>query len=144
MYSKRTPPAGQPDGSRGFSLVEVLVSLLVLFILMLALMASAVLTMSSNVRDTVRDYGTTATQDVLNGLLSRRFDDPVLNPGTYTTSVQRRVGIKGGTSGASVYTYTTVYTITQPDPNFKCVQAVTTWIFNGQTNRNVATLVIKS
>ena len=119
--------------SQGYSLIEVLVSLLLMTIVLLALMESVVLYTQTNMRNMLRDEAVRLTQDTLYNLRSRGFNNvpSASSPGiTSTTQVVRNLR-------STHWRFDVTVTVTDVDPQMKSAVAVTTCCFN-PTAGNVA------
>ncbi len=98
------PDKGLPEGGKcregtvlssghddGFTIVEVLVSMVILLFVALAMMQTAMMTMESNARNVIRDEGVRLASEKLNELKTVAEDDLNAQDGvTETISVQIR------------------------------------------------------
>ncbi|MHC4890527.1 MAG: type IV pilus modification PilV family protein, partial [Planctomycetota bacterium] len=66
---------------RGFSLVEVMISFVILLFVFLALMQTALVSIDSNVRNILRDEAVNFAEERMSALRNTPFDDAVLNAG---------------------------------------------------------------
>jgi len=126
------------SGENGFSLIEVLISFLLVTMVMLALLEGVVLYSQVNMRNILRDEGVRATQDVLNELRSRDFNR--VTAGTSTLTVRKALR-----SGSWDYTVTLVVTdspAAPEPPTTKSIQATTRWEFQGKTYTHAANAMI--
>lgn len=62
-------------GSRGFSIVELMIAMVILLFVALAMMQTALVTIESNARNVIRDEGTRLASDRLNELRYVDADD---------------------------------------------------------------------
>jgi prepilin-type N-terminal cleavage/methylation domain-containing protein len=72
---------------KGVSLVEVMISLVVMLVVFLALMQTALLSINLNMTNTLRDEATKIAETEMNNARSLPFDD--LTAGTSTSTVSR-------------------------------------------------------
>lgn len=127
-----TPVAVQAE--RGFTLIEALVSILILTVLMLGLILSLGVTYTTNIKNAYRDQGVKIAQEILEQRASVGY--PNLMVGTSTGNVTMSVG------GGSV-TYNTATTVTEPVANVaKLVRIKVTWDYRGKSyGYNASTVV---
>ena len=114
-------------GSRGFSIVELMIAMVILLFVALAMMQTAMVTMDANARNVIRDEGTRLASDRLNELRYVPADDL---DSVYDGST--------GTEPRQIRNMTVQYTITNTVTTLATDKAVrldvkVEWTWRGQT-----------
>jgi prepilin-type N-terminal cleavage/methylation domain-containing protein len=119
---------GMPvSGNGGFSLVELMVSMVILLFVALAMMQTAMVSMNNNTRNVLRDEGVRIAGEKLNYLRLIPTDDIVANEDNVT-----------GTLDKQIRNFTVVYSITNTVEELAANQAVkidvkVEWTWRNQT-----------
>jgi len=108
---------------KGLSLVEVMISLVILLLVFLALMQTALVSIDSNIRNLLRDEASSIAEQRMTALRNTRFDD--LTAGTVVEG-----GIPRQFREMSV-TFTPTRTITDPDADNKQITVRIDWNWKG-------------
>ena len=124
---------GRVRGTKGVTLVEVLISLTILLIVFLGLIQAALVSIQSNMKNVLRDEAVQITSDEISRLRSANFDDMnrdnVTDVGTLTSVnflVASNTVTRQYRAAASV-TYTIGRTIEPLDANNKRITVTVTW-----------------
>ena len=126
--------------NRGMSLIEIMISLSLLAMVSLAMLQMGLVSMSENVRNSIRDETVNVAEMRLNQLRSLSFTDPTLNAttGTDDGSVARTV------RSANV-TFNRTRIITNVDSNTKLVTMTVSvaWQQNTKNYTHSITMLLK-
>ena len=126
------PVLRQPTGTRGFTLIEIMIALFILITALLAMISTTVIIVKANSFSKTLTIATTLTKDKMEQLKNSNYDslaggmDYAKADGTVQT----------GASGAM---YTRTWTVTAdgtPGTGMKTVQTTVVWLWNN-TSHNV-------
>ncbi len=127
-----------PD-SKGMSLVEVMIALVILLIVSLALTQSALLGFRENTRNALREEAVRIADQIVGDLRARAFTqavtDPLLSAGTTTATVTRNFR----RSSANFSTTTSIVDIS---PNNKQLSVEVDWTFKGSNYKHVTNAIL--
>ena len=116
----------RPNNSKGFTLVEVMVSLVVLLLVFLGLMQGALLAIDTNVQTMLRqdavDFGMAQMQAARDAGYASLSGSPAVTV-TQTKTYRNNISV----------TFTSVRTVTTLDANNLQVSVSVTWPWRGQT-----------
>ncbi len=119
--------------NKGATLVELLFALLILLIVSLALMQSALLGISTNVENSLRDEAVNVADTRMNQLESLPFTDANTDPGLAATlpAGVPEAGIARTFRGVTI-TYTPTRTITDISADSKQIAIAVAWSYKGK------------
>jgi len=121
----------------GMTLIEVMVSFLILTVVALAVMQSALLGMRTNLQNSLRDEAVSIADVTANDLRSLSFDDPNLASGTTTTTISRQFR-------AAIFPYTETQTVTSINSNnTKQIFISVSWLYSGKTFTHSVTMIVR-
>jgi Tfp pilus assembly protein PilV len=131
----------------GFSLIETLVSVLLLAIVMLALLEAVTFYTQHNMNNMLRDEAVRITQDTLYNLRTQQYD-VVLNAGTITGNTCTTSAPPGAiTKNLRVGTFSFNVCWTVVEDNLKAhktVTAITSWTLQKQTFSHQASIIVSN
>jgi prepilin-type N-terminal cleavage/methylation domain-containing protein len=117
--------------NKGVTLIEMMISLVILLIVSLALMQSALLGMSTNVENSLRDEAVNVAEMRMNQLVSLPFTDAIIAPGLLPTPPVAEADISRKLRNAIVI-YTPTRTITDLNADSKQITISVAWSYKGQ------------
>ncbi|MHB8110178.1 MAG: type IV pilus modification PilV family protein [Syntrophorhabdaceae bacterium] len=123
--------------SKGFTIVELLVAMLVLFIGMTAMLDGLANYIRINIDNQMRNEAMRVTEATLERLRNSRFDDIQLHSVSITSPEMRKV------RNFDV-AYTIVWTQTVISPNSIAVQVEVSWTHKNITHRHEAASIIST
>jgi Tfp pilus assembly protein PilV len=119
---------------KGLTLVEVMIAFLVLLITSLALMQTALVSISSNMQNVLRDEAVRIAEMRINDARSAPFDSVTSDvPSVPVTSTLKNVN----------ETFTTTMTVSQPATDIKQIAVTVTWPWKGVTYTHSASTIIR-
>jgi type II secretory pathway pseudopilin PulG len=117
---------------KGLTLVEVMIAFLVLLVTSLALMQTALVSISANMQNVLRDEAVRVAEMRINDARSTAFD----NIASINQSVTRT--LKNVSE-----TYDTTMTVSQPSADIKQVDVTVTWTWKGVSYTHSASTIIR-
>ena len=132
----------------GFTLIETLVSVLLLAIVMLALLEAVTFYTQHNMNNMLRDEAVRITQDTLYNLRTQDYG-VVTNGGTVSgrncTAPATPPGVITKQLRVGTFSFTTCWTVTEDDlRQHKTVTAYTTWTLQKQTFSHQASIIVST
>jgi len=125
--------------SKGMSLLEIMISMLILTVVSMALLQTSLLGYQENLRNSLRDEAIRMADKTISDLRARpytqAYSDPLLNSGTTVTTVTRSIR-----SAQKDYTVTT--TINDISANTKQVTAAVAWQYRGTPFSHSTTVIL--
>lgn len=128
-----------PLNKNGMTLIEVLIALLLFLVVSLAVLKTSVLTLDSNMRNSIRDEAVNIGEELMSAARNTPFDSlPSSTTTTTLTTVQRHFR-----NNATV-TYTPVRTVTVRGTDDKQIDITLSWSWRGKTlSHTVSTIMRK-
>jgi type IV pilus assembly protein PilV len=121
------------------SLLEVLISLVILLVVSLALMRTSIVGLQTNLQNSLREEAARIADKAVGNLRARTFSqaftDPVLNAGTTTDAVTRKFR-----SGQTIYSVKT--TIGDISAGSKQVSVEVKWNYRGSDYSHTTTAIV--
>lgn len=121
--------------NKGMTLIEVMISLLILMIVALALMQTALVGMSTNLQNSLRDEAVNIVDLRMNELRNAAFDSISLGTAVETT-------IARTFRGASV-SYVPTRTVTSINADTKQITLSVAWTYRGGNNTHSVTTIMR-
>jgi len=125
--------------NKGMSLLEIMISMLILTVVSMALLQTSLLGYQENLRNSLRDEAIRMADKTIGDLRARpytqAYSDPLLNSGTTVTTVTRNIR-----SAQKDYTVTT--TINDISAFTKQVTAAVTWQYRGTQFSHSTTVIL--
>jgi type IV pilus assembly protein PilV len=119
--------------SKGSTLIEMMISLVILLIVSLALMRSALLGMSTNVQNSLRDEAVNVAEMRMNQLTSLPFTDTTTHPDLAETAP---AGEPEAVIQRTIRNFTVTYaprkTISDINPDSKQIAITVAWSYKGR------------
>lgn len=115
--------------SRGASLVEVMIALVVLLLVMMGLLQAALLSIDSNVRNILRDEGVNEANKRTAELSNLAFDNPVLNDtgGVFMAEANVTKNLRNFNVA-----FTRMVRVQNLDANTKSIQVMVGWNYKNE------------
>lgn len=121
--------------NKGFTLVELLVSMAIIAICVIGLMNLSIAIMRNNVRNEIRNKGIEVLTNYVDNMTNQSFDDITVGNFTDTDNAKIR---------SFSLTYTISGSVTNPSTNEKDINATINWTYRGRNyNYNIETVVTK-
>jgi len=120
---------------KGMTLIEVMISLVILLFVSLAVMQTAVLGINTNLQNSIRDEAVNVADLRMNELRDTAFDGISIGTAPET-------GISRNFRGASV-TYTPTRKVDKIDDNTKQITMSVAWIYRGKNYTHSATTIMR-
>ena len=125
--------------NKGFTLVELLVSMVIIAICVIGLMNLSITIMRNNVRNEIRNKGIEVVTNYVDNVTNQSFDDITVGNFTDTASEQIREEL--------LFTYNISGSVTPDDPSSpkeKDINATISWTYREKNyNYNIETVVTK-
>jgi Tfp pilus assembly protein PilV len=118
---------------QGLTLVEVMIAFLVLLITSLALMQTALVSISANMQNVLRDEAVRIAEMRINDARSTAFDSIASNSQTVYRTLKN----------VSSEPFVTTMTVTQPAADIKQVDVTVTWIWKAVSYTHSASTIIR-
>jgi type II secretory pathway pseudopilin PulG len=115
------------------TLIEVMISLLILMVVALAVMQTALVGMNANLQNSLRDEAVNVADLRMNELRDTAFDS--INPGV--TAIQRT--FRGGV----IVNYTSTIAVTPINTDTKQITEAVSWLYSGQTYTHSVTTIMR-
>ncbi len=127
---------------KGVTLIEMMISLVILLIVSLALMQTALLGMSTNVANQLRNEAVNIVESRMNQLRSLPFTDAVTH-GDLAAGVVTETAVSRNFRGFSI-NYAPTRTIANINTDLKQISVSVTWSYKGQTlNHSIVSIMTK-
>jgi len=128
---------------KGVTLIEMMISLVILLIVSLALMQTSLLGMKTNVQNAVRDEAVNITEMRMNQLRSLSFPVPdgPTNDLTATTNALDTAVTR--TFRGFTATYTPRRTVTDLNEESKQITVSVSWLFGGKSYTHTVTTIMR-
>lgn len=130
---------------QGFSLIEILISLLLMQLVLIVLAGTAVIITKTSMKNRLRDAAVLATQDQIDEWRNKQWNVimgyatiPPAPQNPQTTSVVKKLG-----KVAFTFNMTSIFEVDPVNANFVTLQVRTTWRFMGQDYSHLATQILK-
>jgi prepilin-type N-terminal cleavage/methylation domain-containing protein len=130
------------SNSKGVTLVEMMVALVILLFVSLALMQTSLMSMRTNLQNALRDEAVNIADMRINQLQSLPFPDPpatnalTATVNTPETPIQRN--LRGFTA-----TYTPTRTVADINATTKQITISVAWVYRGQTFTHAMTTILR-
>ena len=122
--------------NKGFTLVELLVSMVIIAICVIGLMNLSIVIMRNNVRNEIRNKGIEIVTNYVDNVTNQSFDDITVGNFTDTASEQIREKL--------LFTYNISGDVTNPSTDEKDINATISWTYREKNyNYNIETVVTK-
>ena len=118
---------------KGVTLIELMVSLVILLIVSLALIKTQSLGLSTNVKNQLRDEAVNIAEMRMNQLRSLPFTDTLIHADLTATAGVTEVAVRRNFRGFFI-DFTPRRTITNISTDAKQITITVSWIYSGQTN----------
>ncbi len=125
--------------SKGMSLVEVMIAILLLFIVSVALMQTSLLGFQQNTRNSMREEAVRIADQIVGDLRARTYTlattDPLLTAGTTSATVTRNLR-------SFQANFATTTNITDISPENKQVTVRVDWAFRGSNYSHITNAIL--
>lgn len=127
---------------KGVTLIELMVSLVILLIVSLALMQTSLLGISTNVKNQIRDEAVNIAEMRMIGLRSLPFTDTLTHADLTATAGVNETPVPRKFRGFSI-DFTPRRTITNISTDTKQITVTVTWNYRGQANTHGVTSIMR-
>lgn len=129
--------------NKGVTLIEMMFALVILLIASLALMQTALLGISTNVQNTLRDEAVSVAEMRINELTSRPFTASVTDPWLDAPGTTPAETVVPRTFRGFTVHYTPTRTITNISPTSKQITITITWDYKGRSYTHGVTTIMR-
>lgn len=127
---------------KGVTLIELMVSLVILLIVSLALMQTALLGISTNVKNQIRDEAVNVTEMRMVGLRSLPFTNTLIHADLTATAGVNETAVPRDIRGFSI-SFTPRRTITDISTETKQITITVSWNYRGQAYTHGVTSLMR-